>query len=199
MKGTERIIAHIRTEAEEQSAAILAQAEQQCAAIRADFEAKAKERYNERLLSGEKACEDRVDSMDRIARMEAKKGLLALKQEMVSKSFELACEKLVNLPETDYVELLAKLAAEASVTGGEEIVLNARDRAAVGEKAVKAANAKLAAAGRPAKLRLSPAEGAFAGGLLLRRGSIETNCSAELLVELRRGEMSSELAGVLFD
>ena len=165
MKGTEKIIAHIRADAETQSAEILARAEEQCAAIRADFEEKARERYNERLLAGEKACEDRVDSMDRIARMEAKKGLLALKQEMVSKSFELACEKLVNLPEADYVELLARLAA----------------------------------AGRPAKLRLSPAEGAFAGGLLLRRGSIETNCSAELLVELRRGEMSSELAGVLFD
>ncbi len=199
MKGTEKIIAHIRADAEAQSAEILARAEEQCAAIRADFEEKARERYNERLLAGEKACEDRVDSMDRIARMEARKGLLALKQEMVSRSFDLACDKLTSLPEADYVELLAKLAAEASVTGGEEIVLNARDRAAVGEKAVKAANAKLAAAGRPAKLRLSPEEGAFAGGLLLRRGSIETNCSAELLVELRRGEMSSELAGVLFD
>ena len=87
MKGTEKIIAHIRTEAEEQSAAILAQAEQQCAAIRADFESRARERYSERLLQGEKACEDRVDSMDRIARMEAKKGVLALKQEMVSRSF----------------------------------------------------------------------------------------------------------------
>ena len=194
MKGTERIIAHIRTEAEEQSAAILAQAEQQCAAIRADFEAKAKERYNERLLSGEKACEDRVDSMDRIARMEAKKDLLALKQEMVSKSFELACEKLVNLPETDYVELLAKLAAEASVTGGEEIVLNARDRAAVGEKVAAAANERLGGG----KLTLSDETGDFKGGLILRRGSIEANCTAELLVDLCRDEMAAELAGVLF-
>ena len=199
MKGTEKIIAHIRADAEAQSAAILAQAEEQCAAIRADFEGKAKERYNERLLAGGKACEDRVDSMDRIARMEARKGLLALKQEMVSKSFDLACEKLVNLPEDEYVELLAKLAARASVTGGEEIVLNARDRAAVGEKAVRAANAKLAAEGRPAALKLSPAQSGIKGGLLLRRGSIETNCSAELLVELQRGEMSSELAGLLFD
>jgi hypothetical protein len=40
--------------------------------------------------------------------------------------------------------------------------------------------------------------GAFAGGLLLRRGSIETNCSAELLVELQRGELSAEIAGLLF-
>ena len=198
MKGTEKIIAHIRADAEAQSAAILSQAEQQCAAIREDFEAKARDRYSEKLLAGGKACEDRVDSMDRIARMEAKKGLLALKQEMVSKSFELACEKLVNLPEADYVELLARLAAEAAVTGTEEIVLNARDRKAVGDKAVKAANAKLAAAGKPAALKLSPAEGSFAGGLLLRRGSIETNCTAELLVDLARGDLSAEIAGILF-
>ena len=199
MKGTEKIIAHIRADAEAQSAEILARAEEQCAAIRADYEEKARERYNERLLAGKKACEDRVDSMDRIARMEAKKGVLALKQEMVSKSFELACEKLVNLPEAAYVELLARLAADAAVTGTEEIVLNARDRKAVGDKAVNAANAKLAAAGKTAALKLSPAEGGFAGGLLLRRGSIETNCTVELLVELQRSEMSSELARVLFD
>lgn len=199
MKGTEKIIAHIRADAEAQTAAILSQAEQQCAAIREDFEARARERYAEKLRTGQKACEDRIDSMDRIARMEAKKSLLALKQEMVSKSFELAVEQLVKLPEAEYVALLGKLAAEASVTGGEEIVLNAHDRKAVGEKTVRAANARLAAAGRPAALKLSPAEGSFAGGLLLRRGSIETNCTAELLVELQRGELSSELAGVLFD
>ena len=161
MKGTEKIIAHIRADAQAQADAIIAQAEQQCAAIREEYETKAKDRYAEKIRAGVKACEDRVDSMKRIARMEAKKGLLALKQEMVSKSFELACEKLVNLPEADYVELLAKLAAQASVTGEEEIVLNARDRKAVGDKAVKAANAKLAAAGKPAALKLSPAEGRF--------------------------------------
>jgi V/A-type H+-transporting ATPase subunit E len=199
MKGTEKIIAHIRDEAEAQSAAILAQAEQQCAAIRAEFEDKARERYRELIRGGEKSCEDRVDSMDRIARMEAKKGLLTLKQEMVSRAFALACEKLTALPEKDYLALLARLAAEASVSGDEEIVLNARDRKALGEKAVKAANARLKAEGKTAALTLSEAEGDFAGGLLLRRGSIETNCTAELLVELQRGEMSAELAGVLFD
>ena len=52
MKGTEKIIAHIRADAEAQTAAILSQAEQQCAAIREDFEAKARDRYSEKLLAG---------------------------------------------------------------------------------------------------------------------------------------------------
>ena len=198
MKGSEKSIEHIRSDAQVQADEILAQAEEQCAAIRAEYDAKARESYNQRLRAGVKTCEDRVDSMDRIARMEARKGVLSLKQELVSASFALAQKKLTELPEAEYVALLAKLAAEAAVTGQEEIVLNARDRAAVGDKVVKAANARLKEQGRAAALTLSDSEGDFAGGLILRRGSIEVNCTVELLVELQRGEMASELAEVLF-
>ena len=42
MKGTEKIIAHIRSDAEAKAAAILAQAEQQCAVIREDYDKQAK-------------------------------------------------------------------------------------------------------------------------------------------------------------
>ncbi len=199
MKGTEKIIAHIRADAEAQAAAIIAQAQQQSAAIREDYESKAKESYGAKIRAGVKSCEDRVDSMERIAQMEARKGILSLKQEMVSASFDKACEMIVALPEAQYIELLAKLAADAAVTGEEEIVLNARDKAAVGEAVVKAANAKLQAKGLKAGLSLSGNEGGFAGGLILHRGSIEVNCTAELLVELCRGEMSATLAGVLFE
>ena len=197
MKGTEKIIEHIRSDAQAEADKVLAQAEEQCAAIRAEYEARAKDSYAKKLRAGVKACEDRVDSMDRIARMEARKGVLTLKQELVSESFALAQKKLVELPEAEYVALLARLAAEASVTGGEEILLNARDRAAVGGKVVEAANALLAADGKTAALTLAEGEGDFAGGLILRRGSIEVNCTVELLVELQRGAMASELAGVL--
>ena len=195
MKGTEKIIAHIRSDAKEQADAILAQAEQQCASIRADYEKQAKELYREKIRAGTADCQDRVDSMDRIARMEAKKGILALKQQMVSESFDKACDMIINLPKEQYAAFLAMLAAKASATGDEEIILNARDRAAVGENVVKAANA-LVSGGR---LSLSAETGSFAGGLILRRGSVEANCTVELLVELCRSDMSSEIAKVLFD
>ena len=194
MKGTEKIIAHIKGDAQAQVDAILAQAEQQCAAIREDYEVKAKDAYGEKIRKGVKECQDKLDSVDRIGQMETRKAVLALKQEMVSKSFDMACDMIVNLPAEQYVELLAKLAAKAAVTGDEEIVLNAKDKAAVGEAVVKAANEKLSGG----KLTLSDKTGSFKGGLILRRGAIEANCTIELLVELCRGEMSAELAGVLF-
>ena len=194
MKGTEKIIAHIQADAEAQADAILAQAEQNCASIRAAWDQKAKDAYAEKIRVGVKANQDRLDSMERLAKMEGRKAVLGVKQDLVAESFDRAAELLVNLPEEQYVALLAKLAAEASVTGEEEIVLNERDRAAVGQKVVDAANAKLSGG----KLTLSADTGDFKGGLILRRGSIEVNCTAELLVELRREDMAAELAKVLF-
>ena len=194
MKGTEKIIAHIQADAAAQADAILAQAEQQCAEIREGSERKAKDAYAEKIRAGVKANQDRLESVERLARMEGRKSVLALKQDMVSKSFDLAVDKLVDLPEEQYVALLAKLAAQASVTGDEQVVLNARDREKIGPAVVAAANARLS----DGKLTLSDEVGAFRGGLLLRRGSIEANCTVELLVELCRGEMAAELAKVLF-
>lgn len=194
MKGTEKIIAHIQADAKSQADAILAEAEKQCEAIRADYDKKAAQVYAEKVRTGTKACQDQVDSVQRIARMEAKKALLSVKQEMVAKSFEQAQELLTSLPEEQYVAFLAKLAARASVSGDEEIVLNERDREAVGEAVVKAANALL----KGGRLSLSERTGSFAGGLILSRGNVEANCTAELLVELCRGEMSVEIADMLF-
>ena len=194
MKGTEKIIAHIQADAKAQADAILAQAEQQCAEIKADFDKKAADRYSERIRSGVKACQDEVDSRVRIDQMEARKGTLAVKQEMVALAFDKALEQLCNLPEEQYVAFLAALAARASVSRDEEIILNARDRAAVGEKVVSAANNRLGSG----RLTLAAETRDFAGGLILRRGNVEANCTAELLVELQRGELSAEIAGLLF-
>ena len=194
MKGTEKIIAHIKADADAQANAILAQAEQQCAGIRAEFDKQAAALYAERLRAGVKETQDQVDSTQRIARMEGRKTLLAAKQDMVSRSFQKAQEQIVNLPEEKYLAFLARLAAKAAVTGNEEIVLNARDRQRLGEKLVQAANARL----KGGRLTLAKDTGDFAGGLILRRGSIEANCTVELLVELSQAELSAKVAEILF-
>ncbi len=198
MKGTEKIIEHIRSDAQARADAILAQAEQQCVQIRADYDRKAREFYSEKIRAGVKDCEDKNESIDRIARMEARKGMLAVKQEMVAACFDRAREKITELPEEVYVDFLAKLACGSSVTGDEQIVLNAADREKLGKKAVDEANALLKMAGRKAGLTLADESGDFSGGLVLKRGNIEDNCTVDLLIDLSRAEMSSKVAEVLF-
>ena len=193
MKGTEKIIAHIEADAKAQADVILAEAREKCAAVKAKYDEQAARLYSDKIRDGVKACQDQEDSALRISRMEARKSVLAVKQEMVEKSFDLATKQIVALPDEQYVAFLADLVKKAGPAGDEEIILNAADRARIGEALVKAVNAG------GAKMKLSKETRDLVGGLILRRGSIETNCSVELLVELCRGELSAKLADVLFD
>ena len=193
MKGTEKIIAHIEADAKAQADVILAEARERCEAVKAKYDEQAARLYSDRIRDGVKLCQDQEDSALRISRMEARKSVLAVKQEMVEKSFDLATKQIVALPDEKYVAFLADLVRQAGPAGDEEIILNAADRARIGEALVKAVNAD------GAKMKLSKETRDIKGGLILRRGSIETNCSVELLVELCRGELSAKLADVLFD
>ena len=181
MKGTEKIIAHIQADAKAQADAILAQAEQQCAGIREDFDKKAKEAYAEKIRAGVKGCEDLSESKSRIAQMESKKSILALKQEMVSEAFARAKDLVLALPAEKYCAFLAKLAVQSAPDGEGQIVLNASDRKNYGEAVVKQANAALGG-----KLTLSSETGDFAGGLIVRNGAVEVNNTLELLIRKGR-------------
>ena len=195
MKGTEKIIAHIQVDAKSQADAILAQAEKQCAAISEEYKKKAEDAYGEKIRIGVKACEDVAEGKERIANMEAKKEILALKQEMVSAGFDKAKEMILALPAENYLAFLVKLAVRSASTGDEEIVLNAADKAKYGDALIKAVNEAVPGG----KCTLSDETGDFDGGLVMRRGNIEVNNTLSLLIDLCRSEMSSQLAKVLFE
>ena len=193
MRGTDKIIAHIQADAKAQADAIIAQAEQQCAGIREAYEGKAKEAYAEKIRAGVKVCEDLAESKSRIAQMESKKSLLALKQELVSSAFDKAQTKLLALPKEQYLDFLTGLAVKAAPDGNGELVLNASDKAAYGSELVRAANARL-----NGQLKLSDETGDFAGGLIVKNGPVAVNNTLELLIDLCRSEMAADVAKVLF-
>ena len=193
MRGTDKIIAHIQADAKAQADAIIAQAEQQCAGIREAYEGKAKEAYAEKIRAGVKVCEDLAESKSRIAQMESKKSLLALKQELVSSAFDKAQTKLLALPKEQYLDFLTGLAVKAAPDGNGELVLNASDKAAYGSELVRAANARLTG-----QLKLSDETGDFAGGLIVKNGPVAVNNTLELLIDLCRSEMAADVAKVLF-
>ena len=59
---------------------------------------------------------------------------LAAKQEVLGEAFDLALEKLCTLPDGEYIELLTRLAVEASSTGREQLVFSPKDRARIGKQ-----------------------------------------------------------------
>lgn len=195
MRGTEKIIAHIRADAQAQADAVIAEAEKKYAEIARKYKAKSEELYKAKINAGVKETSDISDSRERIFQMEIKKDILALKQQMVAKVFDRAREMVLALPREDYIAFLVKLVKNASLTGDETVILNARDRAELGADFIAAANAAI----EKGALTLSEECGSFAGGLVMRRGSIDVNCTVELLTDLCRSEMSSQIAEKLFE
>ena len=199
MKGIDKITSRIIADAEAECRDVKRESDERCAAVRAENEKRAQDEYWRLVREGVKDTEQRVQRMDRTARLEAKKSVLNMKQEAVSRAFDLAKDKIAELPERDYVAFLAREAAEAAITGQEEVIFCERDRKSVGSKAVKAANELLAAKGMPGLLTLSDATRDMAGGLMLKQGDIEVNCTVDTLLDLTRDELAARVADVLFE
>ena len=199
MIGTERIVSHIRDEAQAEKNAALAQAGAKAAEIAAEFAKKAQAEADELLRTGREAAEQRVLRADRTNRLEARKDILGLKQGLVTAAFDKARQAILALDEDKYVAFLAAQAGAAALTGSEEVVLGKADRERLGARIVEAANAAAAKRGLAADMKLSDAVLPADGGLVLRRGSIEVNCTLDKLLEMSHSSLDAEVASVLFN
>ena len=166
---------------------MIAEAEKTAGEIRAAYQKKADEAYEARMNEGNTEVRLGAEREQRAAKLQSRKDTLALKQSILERAYGRAKEKLLALP-----------AGHAAVTGHERIVINSQDRS-MGEAIVRGANAILTERGLPAGLTLSDESGDFSGGLKLREGSVEVNCTVDTLLALSRNSLDAEIAAILFD
>ncbi|HJC41418.1 MAG TPA: hypothetical protein H9701_07690 [Candidatus Intestinimonas pullistercoris] len=227
MNGIEKITGQIDADIQKEIDDLTAQAQAQAAEIGAGYDRQAQEQTQAILERGKRDAALRRERLGSVAQLEARKLTLSAKQEMVGRAFDLALQKLVDLPEADYIALLARLAVAASRTGREQVIFSQKDRARYGKQVVTQANEILARRVAPklpedltasragamldrvvtgasavlsgtGMLTLAEESRPMAGGLILRDGRVETNCSFEVLIRLQRGALSAEVAQVLF-
>ena len=195
MNGIDKIIARLEADSKAEIDALNAEAAAQCEAIRAEYSAKAQAEYDARMEAGKAECAAQGERLAGAADMEARKSFLTYKQMLVSNAFKEAEKKLAELPKPEYIAFLASLAAKGTVYGTEELIFNARDAKEVGREVAKAANAAL---GEKGHLTVSEETREIPGGVIIKQGDIETNCAIDMLVQLQRSELASQVAEVLF-
>ena len=198
MNGIEKITSRLEADCEAELEALRAQTQEKCGEIKAEGDRAAQEEYWRLVKAGVKDCEQRVSHLSRTAQMEARKSVLALKQEMVSEAFVRAHEMLVDLPEEQYVAFLGRKAAEAASPGQEQLFFSERDlRSGAGKKIAAEANKLLAARGVDGMLSVGSEPRDITGGFVLKQGDIEVNCSMELLAQQCRSELAAQVAEIL--
>ena len=204
MNGIEKITGQIDADVQKEIDAALDQARAQAKEIGDRYASQAEAQAEAIRRKGEQSAALRRERLVDVAKLEARKAILAAKQDMVGQAFDLALKKLLELPDQEYIALLARLAVAASRTGREQVVFSQKDRSRYGKQAVTMANELLAKKAGPraaegaGMLTLAEEARPMAGGLILRDGRVETNCSFEVLIHLQRDALSAEVARVLF-
>ena len=199
MNGIEKITERIAADSEAEISALNARTKKQADSIYAGYQAAADDDFERTVAAGKVEAEERTARLSSVADLEARKLKLQARQEMLDKAFALAAEKLLALPQDQYIGLLVKLAVNACATGSEALILSDDDRPAIGEAVVAAVNARLSADGKPAAVTLADESRPFRGGLYVASGKVESNCTFDTLVRLERESMALEVAGILFN
>ena len=194
MNGLDKIIARMEADTRAECNALAANAAENAAAILRDYQAQADAAARDSAQRAEAQAAEHLEHLNGSSQLACRQRVLAAKQQLIDEAFARTAQALAALPQADYIDLLAALAAENG-SGDEELLLSAHDRETVGAAVVDAANAK-----KPgAAFRLSDETRDTGGGLVLRRGRVELNCSfTEKLRQLRQEE-SSAVAQLLFD
>lgn len=193
MNGLEKINQRIRQDGSDEVTAIQAETDSRVRAIRDDYRAQIAQLEAEAAERRARTVADRLERLAGSADMERRQLLLAAKQGCIDEAFARAAEALRDLPRQDYVALLARLAAENG-SGDEELVLSAADRDTVGPAVVAAANALSGGAA----FTLSSESRDLGGGLVLKRGLVEVNCTFDTRLRQLRQEMATDVAQILF-
>lgn len=194
MNGLEKIVARMEADTQAACDALAASAAENAAAILRDCQAQADAVTRDSAQRAAAQAAAHLEHLNGSSQLACRQRVLAAKQQLIDEAFARTAQALAALPQAEYVDLLASLAAENG-SGDEELLLSRTDRDTVGAAVVEAANAK-----KPgAAFRLSEETRDTGGGLVLRRGRVELNCSfTEKLRQLRQEE-SSAVAQLLFD
>lgn len=192
MNGLERITGRIEAQAQTEVDGILDKGRAETQRIVDSWRERIDAETRDLAARNEKAAAEREERLKSAAEMDARKTVLAAKQEMVEQAYALALDKLCALSGDEKIKLLSELLLRASSSGTEEAVFSAAD-AEAGAKAVAAANA---ASGK--RLTASKEAAPIRGGFILRDQNVEVNCAFETLVRLQKAETAGAVAKLLF-
>ncbi len=197
-EGADRIIQRVLDDAQARAESIKAEASEKADAVESEAREKANRRKEHILEQARKSADEQKSRIIGVAQLEARKKLLAAKQEMIGEAFQKTLDEMSGLDDQEYLSVIRNLLLEITDTGTETVIFNERDKERIREDFWKEVNTGLANQGKKGELQLSEETRPIKGGFILQRGGLEMNCSFESLLERKRDELEYEVAELLF-
>jgi V/A-type H+-transporting ATPase subunit E len=146
----------------------------------------------------ERSMAERKQRMLSMAELEGRKTVLTVKQELIEEAFGRAIDKVLSLDPEAYGAFVINLILQADPAGDEEVALNQEDRDRLGDGWVKRLNRQLIENKKKGEMRIAGETRSIRGGVILKRGRKEVNCSIESVILSKRNQMEAKIASVLF-
>ena len=219
MTGLEKVTGKILADAEADAREILERAEAECAAIREKSATDTAAELEALREQSDRECQALIVRARSSAAMAQRNAILEARAAILNEAYAAAEKQVRSMNGEQYLDLLQKMlrsALKRQLEGEEEsmrlygedispaayeVVLNSRDRSSYGDKLMAAYRTGFGAKLSPAvlaKLRLAPDTAPIDGGLILRSGPVETNCSLAMLMAENRRETEAKVNRILF-
>ncbi len=219
MIGLEKVTGKILADAEQDAREILEAADAECAAITARYRAEAEAEQERLREEHDRECTAVILRAKSSAAMVKRNALLEARAAVLDEAYAAAEKQIRSMTGEPYLELLTKMlrtAIKDQLAGEEEslrlygeniaperyeILLSERDRSTYGERLLESFRRGLGSkfpARVHAALTLAQEPAAIDGGLILRCGPVETNCSLSMLLAENRRETEVRVSHILF-
>ncbi len=196
MAGIDEILGIIDARQKETESVLISSAEKKSAAIRKEGDEKALKAYEEQLEKGRAQLERDLNNAYKSADASMKRRILACKVECIDAVIDKTVEKLKNLPDKEYFELIRKLAQRLVRSGDGIVSLSSRDLSRMPENLENELNEIAKKTGGTIKIDRSPAD--IEDGFILSYGLISENCSFRAVIEAEKDSVRDTAARVLF-
>lgn len=197
-EGADRIIERILNDAKNRADEIIEAAEAEKEKVLSNARIRAERQEKHILDQAGKDAEEQKRRIIGAAQLEARKEILAAKQELISEAFNQALDKLAELDESTYLDIIGNMLLSSVETGTEKVVCSARDKKRIPASFWDEINERLARQGKQGKLAPAGETRNIRGGFILLSGGVESNCSFEAVVEMQREDLEPEVAAILF-
>ncbi len=127
--------------------------------------------------------------------LELRKAGLVKKRELLSRLYEEARGKIASLSGEEYLSLIRSLVRSRAVSGGEEIVPAAGQKAMLTREFLQKLNDEYPGGGR---FTVSPEEGDFDWGVVLQEGRRRVDLSLDTIFAQAMDRIEPEIAAILF-
>ena len=219
MTGIEKLIDKILADAKADADAVLERAEESCRAIKETHAARVAAEEARLRENATKECVALITRAKSSAAMAKRNELLEARAAVVREAYAAAEKEIRNLTSEAYLDLLVtmlkgtlkrqlKSEQESMELYGEdttpdvyEVQLNRRDREQFGQAlldTIKRTQVGKISMNALDKLTLSPRDARIDGGLVLKCGDVEANCSLSMLLAEVRRNTEVRVSAILF-